>query len=240
MAATHRRKRPSVEVPRPNLPNATPAVGPARHGQDDAEVTAGVSTRIILARHGEAAYSSDTGDDVSGGILTELGRSQARALGDQLRSREIVAIVCSDLSRARQTAEIAAQTLDLPVDMRAGLHEYQAGDEPYDVRSLGTALLAWLDGDLDPRILGGESGQEVAQRIRPVLDDLVREHHGKTVLVVIHGGAIIATLGSIAPGYTGLPTDGVPENLEHDIPGGAYFSIEHRQDGWTVLPRAES
>lgn len=198
------------------------------------------STRIILARHGEAAYSSENGDDASGGILTELGRSQACALGDQLRNRDIVAIVCSDLSRARQTAEIAAEILHLPVDVRAGLHEYQSGDQPYDLRSLGAALLAWLDGDLDPRVLGGESGEEVAQRIRPVLDDLVRVYKGKTVLVVIHGGAIIATLGSIAPGNTGLPTGGKPENLEHDIPGGAYFSIEHGQDGWAVLPRTTS
>ncbi|WP_228266245.1 histidine phosphatase family protein [Microlunatus elymi] len=197
-------------------------------------------TRIILARHGEATYSSDNGDDATGGILTELGRSQARALGDQLQNREIGAIVCSDLSRATQTAKIAADILRLPIDVRAGLHEYQAGDEPYDVRSLGMALLAWLDGDLAPRILGGESGQEIAQRIRPVLDDLVRAHTGKTVLVVMHGGAIIATLGSIAPGNTGLPTDGIPENLEHDIPGGACFPIEHRQDGWAILPRTAS
>lgn len=196
------------------------------------------ASHIILARHGEASYSSDNGDDARGGILTELGRSQARALGDQLQNREIAAVVCSDLSRARQTAEIAAEILHLRVDVRAGLHEYRTGDEPYDLRSLGTALLAWLNGDLRPRILGGESGEEVAQRIGPVLDDLVRAYAGKTVLVVIHGGAIIATLGSIAPGNTGLPTDDQPENLEHDIAGGAYFSIEHRQDGWTVLPRA--
>lgn len=221
----------------------TPALqagpGPV-HRPYDAEVTNQETTRIILARHGEATYSSDNEDDASGGLLTELGRSQARALGDRLRKRKIAAIVCSDLSRARQTAEIAAETLDLPVAVRVGLHEYRAGDDPYDLRSLGAALVAWLAGDLQPRILGGESGEEVAQRIRPVLDDLVRAYEGKTVLVVIHGGAIIATLGSIAPGKTGLPTDDQPENLEHDIPGGAYFSIEHHQGGWTVLPRATS
>jgi probable phosphoglycerate mutase len=203
-------------------------------------VTRPETTRIILARHGDATYSSDNGDDASGGILTELGRSQARALANQLRNREIAAIVCSDLSRARQTARIVAEILHLPVDVRAGLHEYRTGDEPYDLRSLGAALLAWLDGDLQPRILGGESGEEIAQRIRPVLEDLVRAYEGKTVLAVIHGGAIIATLGSIAPGNTGLPTDNKPENLEHDIPGGAYFSIEHRQDGWAVLRHATS
>lgn len=120
------------------------------------------------------------------------------------------------------------------------LHEYQAGDEPYDLQSLGTSLLAWFNGDLRIRILGGESGEEVAQRVHPVLDDLVHVHEGKTVLVVIHGGAIIATLGSVAPGKAGLPTDGNPHLLEQDIAGGASFSLERRPDGWIVLPRTTS
>jgi broad specificity phosphatase PhoE len=137
------------------------------------------TTRIILARHGEATYPSNNGDDVSGGILTELGRSQARALGDRLRNQDIAAIVCSELSRATQTARIAAEILHLPVDVRAGLHEYQAGDEPYDLQSLGASLLGWLNGNLQARILGGESGEEVAQRIHPVLDDLVRVHEAR-------------------------------------------------------------
>ena len=188
------------------------------------------TTRIILARHGEAAYPSISGN-ASGGILTNLGRSQARALGDRLRNQENAAIICSELSRATQTAEIAAEILHLPVDVRAGLHEYRAGEEPYNLQSLGTTLMAWLNGDLQARILGGESGEEVTHRIRPVLDDLARMHEGKTVLVVIHGGAIIATLGSIAPGNTGLPTDGNPHLLQQDIPGGASFSVEQRSDG---------
>ena len=53
-------------------------------------------------------------------------------------------------------------------------------------------------GDLEARILGGESGDEIVQRVFPVLDDLVDLHAGETLLVVIHGGAILATLGSIA------------------------------------------
>lgn len=198
------------------------------------------TTRIILARHGEAAYPSNSGDDVSGGILTELGLTQARSLGDRLRNQDVAAIICSELSRARQTAEIAAEILRLPVDVRSGLHEYQAGDKPYDLESLGASLLAWLNGNLQARILGGESGEGVAQRIHPVLDDLVRVHEGKTVLVVIHGGAIIATLGSIAPGKAGLPTDDNPHHLAQDIAGGASFSLEHCPDGWIVLPRTTS
>lgn len=193
------------------------------------------TTRIILARHGEASYPTTLGEGTSGGVLTDLGRDQARGLGDRLRDVGITAVVCSDLSRARQTAAIVGGVLGLEVAVRPGLHEYRAGDEPVSIPALGATLLGWLAGDLRLRILGGESGEEIVRRVLPVLEDLVQRHAGGTVLVVMHGGAILATLGSIAPGRTGLPSDGDPYRLETDMVGGADFRLEHGADGWRVV-----
>lgn len=193
-------------------------------------------TRIILARHGEASYPSGSGS--GGGTLTELGRTQARALGDRLREEEVAAVICSELSRSRETAEIAAELLELPVKVRPGLQEYDIGDErdkPLDVELFARLLLAWLDGDLQVGFPGGEDGHQVATRMFAVLDDLVQRFAGKTVLVVSHGGAIIATLGSIAPGKTGLPPDGDGYPREEDLPGGASYLLEQRPDGWQLL-----
>ena len=198
-----------------------------------------LTTRVILARHGEAAYPSIAGSDTSGGILTELGQEQARGLGHSLRDQGVTAVACSELSRARQTARVAAGILGLEVEVRAGLQEYRVGDEPDDVRALAMALLGWLAGDLGARILGGESGEEVAQRVLPVLDDLVHLHAGGTVLVVMHGGTIIATLGSIAPGQAGLPSDDDPHHLESDLVGGSHFCLERSPDGWRIVPATD-
>ena len=93
-------------------------------------------------------------------------------------------------------------------------------------------------GDLEARILGGESGDEIVQRVFPVLDDLVDLHVGETLLVVIHGGAILATLGSIAPGRTGPLSDDNPYNLDSDLVGGAHFCLHHRAGTWRVVPPA--
>lgn len=193
-------------------------------------------TRIILARHGEAAYPSPATEETRGGILTELGQEQARALAARIRDERVTAVVSSELSRARETARIVAHELGLEVEARPGLHEYEQGDEPFDVLSVGRTLLGWLAGDLDARILGGESGREILWRIMPVLDDLARSHAGDTVLVVIHGGAIIATLGGVAPGRTGLPSDGNPYRLDSDLVGGSSFRLEHEEGSWRMLP----
>lgn len=200
--------------------------------------TDGLTTRIILARHGEAAYPSTAENESGGGILTELGHDQARELGYRLRDQGVAVVVCSELSRARQTAEVAADILSLEVVVRVGLHEYEMGDEPYSIQALGRTLLGWLAGHLQARVLGGESGAEVVQRVFLVLDQLVGRHAGETVLVVMHGGAIIATLGSVSPGETGLPSGGNPHNLESDIAGGAYFCLERDSDGWRISSSA--
>ncbi|MCW2765714.1 MAG: hypothetical protein JWO11_1673, partial [Nocardioides sp.] len=83
-------------------------------------------TRVFVARHGEAAYESDLVTD-DGGSLTRLGRTQARALAEELRGERIARVWTSPLSRAVQTAEIVAGLLDLDVVVREGLREYGVG-----------------------------------------------------------------------------------------------------------------
>lgn len=79
---------------------------------------AGVSERqprqstLFLARHGETEWNRigrwQGRTDIP---LSDVGRAQARALADRLRDRGITLVYASDLSRARETAEIAASLL---------------------------------------------------------------------------------------------------------------------------------
>ncbi len=101
--------------------------------------------RVIVARHGEAEYETDTMTS-SGGSLTTLGREQARELGGRLGGERVAAVVCSDLARAVQTAEIAAGVLGLPVKVRERLQEFAVGD------FLGRA---WDPVVFDPMVAAG-------------------------------------------------------------------------------------
>ncbi len=169
-----------------------------------------------------------------GGTLTELGRSQAHALGVRRRDEEFAAIYCSALTRATQTAEVVADLLDLPIQVEPDLREYELGDEPSDLGRLAAVLLGWLNGVLSGQVLGGESGYQVADRIFTVLDEIAERHPNRSVLVVSHGGAILATLGSIINGYTALPT-GTPGQLRaEDLPGGTSLVIEKGPGGWRL------
>ena len=56
----------------------------------------------------------------------------------------------------------------------------------------------WLEGDLDVRIPGGETGREIADRFGAVLWEVADAHPGETVLVVSHGAAIGLGVPAIA------------------------------------------
>ena len=190
-------------------------------------------TRILLVRHGEAAYETDGSGD-SGGSLTAAGRDQARRLGLRLNEFQPAAVICSELSRAVQTAEIAAAVLSVPVQVRVGLQEYDVGDErgrPYNAELFEPLLLRWLAGDLSAGIPGGEDGHAVAQRVLTVLGDIAERFAGETIAAVSHGGAIISVLGRIAPGGPDLPVDA------NDMPGCDMYVLDKSGGEWRLRRR---
>ncbi len=160
---------------------------------------------LLVARHGEATYDvADIASD-DGGWLTELGRQQAAAMARALMDRRVAAIWCSDLSRAVQTAEIAAAVLGVSVRVRSGLREASVGDlAGQPVRSFDGPYLRWLDGDLDSGAPGAETGADVVRRMTGELESIADQFRGETVLVVSHGGAIGVTLPNLA---TNVPSD---------------------------------
>lgn len=185
--------------------------------------------RIIVARHGEAEYESDTMSQ-SGGSLTTRGRDQSRELGGRLRGERVAGIVSSELARAVQTAEIAAGVLGLPVKVREGLQEFPAGDYlglSYEHGFFDRMVRSWLAGDLDAGVPGGETGRETADRVLAVLDDVADEFRGETLLVVAHGGVILALWGAIAPGSSDAPASDL-------VPNCASYVFERDADGWRV------
>lgn len=183
--------------------------------------------RIIVARHGEAEYETPE-MNATGGSLTTLGRQQSRDLGERLRPERVAAVVCSELSRAVQTAEIAAGVLGLPVRVRERLQEYPAGDflgRPYEHGFFDAMVTSWLAGDLAAGVPGGETGRETADRVLGVLEDLADQFRGETVLVVSHGGVILALWGAIAPGSPMAPGNDLVLN-------GSTYVFENDADGW--------
>jgi len=158
------------------------------------------ATTMVVARHGEAEYESELWGD-HGGSLTHTGRRQAADLADRLRGQRIAHVWTSTMSRAVQTAEIVAAELGVGVTTREGLREFGVGEHegaPRDEDPFVETYRGWLEGRVDTRLPGGETGREVADRFGEVLREIADLHPGETVVVVSHGGAIGLGVPAIA------------------------------------------
>lgn len=154
------------------------------------------ATRIILIRHGETAWNADT--RIQGQLdigLNGRGLQQAERTGAALADEVIDAVVSSDLSRARQTAEPIAARHRLPMALHTGLRERGFGAfegltwAEIDTRWPDQAL-AWRRRVPDFAPEGGESLITFRQRVVAAADALARQHLGRQVVWVAHGGVL--------------------------------------------------
>jgi probable phosphoglycerate mutase len=154
-------------------------------------------TNIYLIRHGEALVNVN---QIVGGMrgdtgLSPLGVVQAERLRDRLAAtRELAAdvLISSTLPRAQQTAEILAPSLGLPLTLDDDVQELRPGEA--DGMPIGEALVRYaIDFEREPYrpvSPGGESWAQFMLRVNAALDRIAREHEGRTVAVVTHGGFI--------------------------------------------------
>jgi broad specificity phosphatase PhoE/ribonuclease HI len=148
-------------------------------------------TTTLLLRHGQTVLSIDKRFSGRGDQeLTELGRTQAAAAAVRLAGSGATAVVASPLRRAQETAALTAAALGVDVLTEPGLAETDFGDwEGYtfsEVRAKWPRELeAWLASTaVAPPY--GESFDDTATRVRQARDRVLREHGGRTVVLVSH------------------------------------------------------
>jgi len=137
----------------------------------------------VLVRHGETEWSRagrHTGrTDVP---LTEHGRGQAVAVGEELRARGFALVLSSPLGRALETCRLAgfggrAEQRDELMEWDYGAYE---GRTTSEIREERPGWTLWRDGVPD-----GETVEQVGVRVDRVLDE-VRSADGD-VLLFAHG-----------------------------------------------------
>jgi broad specificity phosphatase PhoE len=150
-----------------------------------------VST-LLLVRHGETDWNRDgRWQGHSDTHLNDSGREQAARLADELDGVDV--IYSSDLARARETAEIVAERVDLPVHLDPRLRErafgaWEGKTGPEIESEFAAAHAQWLAGG--PGADDAEPFAEFAARVESFLAEVVARHPDETVLIVAHGGSI--------------------------------------------------
>jgi probable phosphoglycerate mutase len=142
-----------------------------------------IETRLVLARHGETAWSKSSQHTGRTDIpLTDAGREQARRLGAVLAGRTFSRVLSSPLSRASETARLAGFGDGMVVD-----HELQEWDYGvYEGRRRIDIVLDEPGWTVWSRpIPGGESLVELGSRADRLIERLLGV--GGDVLIFSHG-----------------------------------------------------
>jgi glucosyl-3-phosphoglycerate phosphatase len=154
-----------------------------------------MADRIVLIRHGESTWNAE--ERLQGQLdppLSERGREQSRALAGLVDGVPEERIVCSDLGRARETAELIGLR---PARFDPRWREIDVGEwgglRAAEVDAQGGELTNWRGG---PRTApDGESWDAFARRVSAAFDELAAT--GGPWLVVCHGGCIRAVAAHV-------------------------------------------
>ena len=140
----------------------------------------------VLTRHGESTLNSENrinGDPAVPAALTEKGREEARLLGQQVAHVRLDVCICTRFTRTRETAEIALEGRDVPIEIAPLLDDIDVGDlEGLSIEDYRAWKREHTRRDPFP---GGESLDAAARRYAQAFREL-RERPQTSVLVVTH------------------------------------------------------
>ena len=153
--------------------------------------------KIYLVRHGQTKFNElgivqGRGIDAS---LNEKGRSQANMFYQAYKDVPFEKVYISTLKRTYESVQAFIDDDHIAHREHEGLDEISWGDHEGVEASMERnkyfqeLVATWNSGKTNTRIEGGESPEDVANRQKPVIDEIINSDD-KTILICMHGRAI--------------------------------------------------
>ncbi|MEK7523538.1 MAG: class I tRNA ligase family protein, partial [Patescibacteria group bacterium] len=150
---------------------------------------------FFVVRHGEAEQNVAkklNSNPRAEFHLTKEGTQQVKKAAEKVKTKGADLIFCSQFPRAEETAEIFSQTLGAPVTVDNRLREHEMG--VFDGKDTESYVRSFAD--LEERyyrkVKGGESFEEMEERVIEFINYLNRKYTGKKIVIVTHGDVIRA------------------------------------------------
>lgn len=181
--------------------------------------------RLLLIRHGQTGGNKQRYVGWEDVPLDETGETQARTVAELLADERIDALYSSPLSRAVNTALPLARARGLPIQVREELKEIDYGsyqgllktDQPLKLRR--EHMVAPMPG--------GESLQDVFQRVSRFAEDAAREMAGgRSLAVVGHFWSNRMLVGALS----GVPFEELFARSKYKPGNGSIYELVCRWD----------
>lgn len=158
-----------------------------------------MSNCYFIIRHGQSVFNEKHFHQgwISGNPLTKKGIVQIKEAAEKLKDKKIDLIYSSPLLRAKQTANIIAKNLNLPVNYSSKLKDYRRckEHEGLHVSKYSTLpdFLLWKKSvkvDISFSLPNGESFEGFDKRVTDFAKWLDKNIDNKNVLIVTHDGVV--------------------------------------------------
>ena len=154
--------------------------------------------KLLFVRHGQTDFNKNKlpqGQEIDA-PLNETGIQQAEEAAKSLPN-DIDFIIASPLKRASQTAEILNQKLKIKLEFNNDVKELRYGS----LAGKSWSEIEVITGDkdihekdteiiFDYRKFGGDSAEDLKQRVAKFLNEVKEKYPNKTILVATHSGVI--------------------------------------------------
>ena len=192
---------------------------------------------FILLRHGESTGNADKRHQGQADYpLTELGQMQVKKLAEQWKSWQwdFDKVLCSPLSRAKDTAEILSASLELEVAYDPIWMERDNGELAGLLHEKALQVLPPPDFIplYEPIAKTGESQWELYLRAGSALDRLVKLPPGRH-LVISHGGLLNMVMHALV-GLVPQPNFQGP-HFRFSNTGYSWVRFEPQNNNWILL-----
>ena len=186
---------------------------------------------FYIFRHGQSTYNliGRTQGHTNDSVLTELGQEQAADIGQKLKDKGIELIVTSPLKRARQTAELANQSLNVNIvederfiEINVGCVEGWPQDKILSQYKDIYDKLHNVVPDENICYPGGETKKQVRERVFAGLEYWVSQKDYDVIAISSHGIALAQTM--IALGQSC-----------QNVPNGAILHLKKENDTWQII-----
>lgn len=142
---------------------------------------------IYLIRHGETDWNAKRKIQGQTDIpLNSNGKQQAEEAANEIVNLKIDRIISSDLSRAKETAEIINKKIGVKITLDKRLREENFGD--YEGRIIEEITdEEWNVLNETPEKIHGESRNQLYERAKSFISQIKEDEN---ILVVTHGGLL--------------------------------------------------
>lgn len=156
-----------------------------------------MTKKIYITRHGQTDFNKKGIVQGSGvdSNLNETGRTQAAAFYQKYHNHHFDKLYVSALKRTHQSMqgfidsnismEILPELNEISWGVREGIPVDEEGNRYYQ-----NMIKGWQEGKTDIAIAGGESPEEVAQRLRIGMEKIMSKTNEKEVLICMHGRSL--------------------------------------------------